>query len=390
MEDRKLNPGFTQRLSARRRRRLLIALVGVAAVVCGGLAAGSPAQDLQEKLEETEAKLSRVERSEGVLTTEISRYTDQISNLESRVADLRNREAELSAELAAKEQELAAAQAELERVRAELKLAIKTLEARLITIYKSNDPDLIGVLLSADGFDELLERTEYLQHLERQDSNIVTQVRELRDRTVELVATIKAARDAIVEQKRELESIRGRLETQSAELASARSRKRDALTEIRDQEQHLEADLSEISKKIEEQLSQLGSTPLPAGPIRGGSGDMIWPVNGPITSGFGPRWGRMHEGVDISAPGGTPIRAAKAGEIVLAAPTGGYGNYTCVSHGGGLSTCYAHQSGFARTSGSVAQGTVIGYVGSTGHSTGNHLHFEVRINGAATDPMAYL
>ena len=98
----------------------------------------------------------------------------------------------------------------------------------------------------------------------------------------------------------------------------------------------------------------------------------------------------MHEGLDVAGPGGLPIRAAKAGSIALAAPTGGYGNYTCLDHGGGLSTCYAHQSGFARTSGSVSQGTVIGYVGTTGNSTGNHLHFEVRVNGQAVDPMGYL
>ena len=128
----------------------------------------------------------------------------------------------------------------------------------------------------------------------------------------------------------------------------------------------------------------------PPGPIQGGSPGFIWPVNGSVVSPFGMRWGRMHEGVDIAVPAGTPIRAAKAGAIALAAPTGGYGNYTCVNHGGGLSTCYAHQSSFAITSGSVDQGDVIGYVGCTGHCFGDHLHFEVRINGAAVDPMGYL
>jgi murein DD-endopeptidase MepM/ murein hydrolase activator NlpD len=117
---------------------------------------------------------------------------------------------------------------------------------------------------------------------------------------------------------------------------------------------------------------------------------MIWPVNGAVVSGFGMRWGRMHEGVDIAVPAGTPIRAARSGTIALAGPNGGYGNYTCIDHGGGLSTCYAHQSSFAITSGSVAQGQVIGYVGCTGHCFGDHLHYEVRINGAAVDPLGYL
>ena len=93
----------------------------------------------------------------------------------------------------------------------------------------------------------------------------------------------------------------------------------------------------------------------------------------------------------IAVPNGTPIRAAKAGRVIMASYNGGYGNYTCVDHGGGLSTCYAHQSGFAASTGQrVSQGQIIGYSGNTGSSTGPHLHFEVRVNGAAQDPMAYL
>ncbi len=102
----------------------------------------------------------------------------------------------------------------------------------------------------------------------------------------------------------------------------------------------------------------------------------------------------MHEGIDIAVPEGTPIRAAADGTVILMqseAESGGYGNYTCIDHGGGLSTCYAHQSSFATSVGAgVSQGDLIGYVGNTGHSYGPHLHFEVRINGTPTDPLGYL
>jgi len=99
----------------------------------------------------------------------------------------------------------------------------------------------------------------------------------------------------------------------------------------------------------------------------------------------------MHEGIDIAAPTGTPIRAAAGGTVISAGWLGGYGNLTVIDHGGGVSTAYGHQSAFAVGGGqAVAQGQVIGYVGSTGHSTGPHLHFEVRINGSAVDPMGYL
>ena len=118
---------------------------------------------------------------------------------------------------------------------------------------------------------------------------------------------------------------------------------------------------------------------------------LIWPVRGPITSCFCMRWGRMHTGIDIAPGYGTPIKAAKSGTVIFAGWMGGYGNAVIISHGGGLSTLYGHQSRMAVHQGeSVSQGQTIGYVGSTGHSTGPHLHFETRVNGSPQNPMRYL
>ncbi len=118
------------------------------------------------------------------------------------------------------------------------------------------------------------------------------------------------------------------------------------------------------------------------------------PLDGPVYSNFGYRWGRLHAGIDISAGEGTPIHAADSGRVVLMQGTGasgGYGNYTCVQHTSTMSTCYAHQSRFGTSVGaSVSQGQVIGAVGNTGNSFGAHLHFEVRINGAPVNPVGYL
>jgi murein DD-endopeptidase MepM/ murein hydrolase activator NlpD len=117
----------------------------------------------------------------------------------------------------------------------------------------------------------------------------------------------------------------------------------------------------------------------------------IWPVRGVITSGYGYRWGRMHTGIDIAAPSGTSIGAAKEGEVIYADWLGGYGQLVAVDHGDSVVTLYAHQSKMAVAEGQeVTQGQVIGYVGTTGHSTGNHLHFEVRIDAHPRDPRPYL
>src|SRR5215217_1310752 len=122
-----------------------------------------------------------------------------------------------------------------------------------------------------------------------------------------------------------------------------------------------------------------------------GSGRLAMPVKGTKTSGFGPRGGRNHDGVDIAAPSGTPVHAAACGVVTTRGVQSGYGNIVCIDHGSGFTTCYAHLSGFnVRNGQQVHAGDVIGYVGTTGHSTGPHLHFETRVNGQARNPEPYL
>ena len=134
------------------------------------------------------------------------------------------------------------------------------------------------------------------------------------------------------------------------------------------------------------------SRPAPsAPPTGGGSGTYIWPVSGTITSVYGPRWGSFHYGLDIAAPSGTPIAAARSGTVIRAGWQSGYGNAVEISHGGGVSTHYGHLSSIAVSEGQqVNQGEMIGRVGSTGNSTGPHLDFEVRVNGSKVNPAPYL
>ena len=385
------------------------ALLAAAAALFVLLAPGAAsADDLEAKLDAKETKLSKVHERRGVLTTTISHYKDRIERLTGEVATLRTREAAVRERLAAKQAELDRAVAELDTakrrlavVRARLKRALVTLRERLVAIYETGTPDMLSLIVGADGYDDLIDRTEYLDRIRGMDEAVVGRVRDLRDEVKSTVARlrgaklrIEAARDAIAVEEQALASARAAVEERQAALVSARSRREAALKRIEKTETDLDGDVATIQAELAARLGESASAPLPAGPIRYGSGQFIWPVDGPVVSGFGMRWGRMHEGIDIAVPAGTPIRAAAAGTVVLLqseAESGGYGNFTCLDHGGGLQTCYAHQSSFAVSAGqSVSQGDVIGYVGCTGHCFGDHLHFEVRIGGAPTDPLGYL
>jgi murein DD-endopeptidase MepM/ murein hydrolase activator NlpD len=209
---------------------------------------------------------------------------------------------------------------------------------------------------------------------------------------------------AILSRTEEVRQVRDDLVGTRTGYQRTRAGKQRALMSVRSDRQNLEGKLTSLESEqraIQAKLarvaaSQGGGGPLVAGPVRAGSGGLIWPVNGPITSPFCERraWEACHPGIDIGVPSGTPIRAAAAGTVALVqgeGSSGGYGNFSCVQHTGSMSTCYAHQSSISVSVGQhVSQGQVIGVSGCTGRCFGPHLHFEVRINGAVTNPMNYL
>jgi peptidoglycan DL-endopeptidase CwlO len=380
------------------RSRLITAACALAGVVVLATS-GASAQDLQSQVDQKEAEIEDQREKKDVLTDDIATLSDDISQLEGEIATLRTREATVLNELEAIRARLSAARDRLAGLRRRYHRSMGILEERLVAIYKQDEPDALTVILQADGFDDMIERYEYLNRIEDQDSTIIARVRDLKEETRTTVEEIETAKGEIAAKKRELARTRSQLEAREGELVATRQDKATTVSSIDQNIERLEGDIEGLEEEIQAQLREAaqeqastGAVPadIPAGPVQGGSQGFIWPVNGSVVSPFGMRWGRMHEGVDIAAPSGTPIRAVKDGAIALAAPTGGYGNYTCINHGGGLSSCYAHQSSYAITSGSVSQGDVIGYVGCTGHCFGDHLHFEVRINGAAVDPMGYL
>jgi murein DD-endopeptidase MepM/ murein hydrolase activator NlpD len=388
---------------------LAIVAVALPILLCAGPAS---AADLRAQLESKESKLDEVRERKDVLTSTVADNKAQIERLTGEVATIRNREAAVRSRLAAKQAELddavaqlRVAQDRLTEIRARLKRALLALRERLVAIYENGNPDLLSVLVSSGDVEDLAANAEYLDRLHGMDEAIVGRVSDLRDEVQELVDSrrgakdrIESARDTIAAEERELSETRVALAGRQQALVAARAEREAALATIAEHEEELDGDVTAIQSEIAATLAATGAAPLPAGPIQEGSGGLIWPVSGPIASGFGGReigaGYEYHPGIDIAVPEATPIRAAATGTVALQqseAESGGYGNYTCIDHGGGLSTCYAHQSSFSVSLGDpVSQGEVIGYTGCTGYCLGPHLHFEVRIYGEVTDPMGYL
>ncbi len=386
----------------RARGRIAAAILAVA-VSCA-LVANATGQDLNTQLQHKKDKLEHVKQRKGVLSTTIQRYGEKIDTLIGQVATLRNREALVQKHLTATSNKLAADKKHLEELRGRLKRSLKTLKDRLVGIYESGQPDALTVILNSDGFDDLLTRYSYLTRISNQDTGLATRVRGLRDDQVSTVKRVRSERTVIVNRKDELDRTRIQLESRQQDLAAAQTQQKDALSKVKHSQTELEGDIGNISDKIAAQIAAAqaassGEPVAPAGPFRGESSQgLIWPVNGPVVSPFGPRTingtYENHPGIDIAVPTGTQIHAAAAGKVIFTEPeasSGGYGNYTCIDHGGGLSTCYAHQEQFLVSAGEVVkQGQVIGISDCTGYCFGPHLHFEVRINGQVTDPIPYL
>ena len=407
-----------------RPRSVVLALAG-ALILAAALtvASGAPAQSLQEiqqrldnsraRLDQKQSRLQHAKDRAGVLSTTVQKYGDQLDQLRNQVASLRNQIAIVQTQLSKKEAELKEAKARLAQLRAQLKRSLRILRQRLVDIYESNTPDAMTVILNSHGFRDLLTRYDYLQKIQSQDTSIAVRVKDLRDQEKRTVDRVRAARNAIADKKAELEQSQAALESKQSDLVAARQKDQQILSQVQQTKDKLEGDVGNISAQIASQLqaqqqaeaaqaaaqaqassSSTGASTAPTGPVQGeSSSGMIWPVNGPITSPFCEQraWESCHPGIDIGVPTGTPIHAAAAGTVAIAGPESGYGNYTCIDHGGGVSTCYGHQESISVSVGQhVSQGQVIGISDCTGLCFGPHLHFEVRVNGQPVDPMGYL
>jgi murein DD-endopeptidase MepM/ murein hydrolase activator NlpD len=393
--------------------RTAVAATALVAVIAATPAAGdvySRKQSVDARLSSLHAKIAQTQERARVLAGEIDTVSSQIHGLESRVGDVSARLVTLEADLALHQRKLdrltALFEIETKRfffLRHEYALALGRLNARLVQVYERGDVDTLDVILSASNVSDLLEGLDYVKQVGAEDQRITTGVgrakvaaKHARERTRRLRNVVAAETRAVAVRTEQVREVRDQLVSNRQELVAARSHKRVSLAAVKasEREEVGEAQaLERVSAALVGQIQSAQSSASaysPPSSAHSASG-FIWPVSGPVVSGFGMRWGRMHTGIDIAVSYGTPIHAAAAGRVIYAGWMDGYGNLVFVDHGGGISTGYAHQSSIAVSNGQdVSQGQVIGYVGCTGHCFGPHLHFEVRVNGSPVDPLGYL
>jgi len=394
-------------------------LLGIVAPVLIGLALATTAladditakkQAVDSKISDLSGALAAKQQQETGLRSEIDDITGRIRSLEGQVGDVSLHLQTLEEDLALHNARLAKLNAlfrvqsqRLKLLKRQYRLSVDRLNQRLVAIYESSDVSPLDVVLGSGSIEEAIDLSNYLTKIGEEDRAIAREVKQskhavatARKKTARIERRIRGEARAIEARKAQTEETRDALVGAQQSLDMTRQQKVVALSDLSAQERaeaseidalkQASADLGDQIRAAQAQraaVSQQETTPSSSG--------LIWPVSGPITSPFGWRWGRMHEGIDIGVGYGTPIHAAAAGRVIYCGWEEGYGNLVVLDNGGGLATAYAHQSSIAVSCGQdVSQGQTIGYVGCTGHCFGPHLHFEVRINGNPVDPLGYL
>ncbi len=409
-------PASTGGARLRRARRMVATLVVVS--LAGLMAAPALAQqDWLTADERLEAETRRARQSE--LSGELDLLRSSDAELEARadalaaeVADLEARTADAAAELEALDARLADLEAGLADARAEAEARAELARERLVQAYMHPPADTLSTVLGAANLTEAESRRALVDQVAAEDRRLIAASRQAADELARLeeetTGAATALRDRLAAQETDLERLRVARDEADAVAAALDER----IGAVQREVAALEASEADLVALIADRQAAARTTtttapPTTTPPDPGSGGDggatpttapsppapggpLLWPTSGVLTSPYGWRWGAMHRGIDIGAPSGTPIYAAASGTVFFSGWMGGYGYLILIDHGDGRVTAYAHQSSLAVSGGSVGRGQLIGYVGSTGDSTGPHLHFEVRVNGSAVDPMQYL
>ena len=343
-------------------------------------------KEIQAKLNALAADKSNAMERKDLLDQQIANTSAQISNVEAQISKYTQLIGEKEVELKdAEEKEAAQYELFCQRVRA--------MEKRGSVSYWS-------VLFKAESFTDLLSRVDFINEIMASDQRVIDDLQTLQQQIADTKADLEesktqqeAAKTELVSKKKELDAQRVAANKVIQELTATENATEAVLADMEAEEDAIQAEIQRLSRELAAQQAASGQKPQQSNP-----GGYIWPVNSRyITSTMGGRTSpggigsTNHKGTDIGRVGYTSqVYASKAGTVIKATYSRSYGNYVVISHGGGNTTLYAHMSSLKTTAGAyVNQGDVIGITGSTGNSTGPHLHFEITENGSRVNPLSH-
>ena len=385
----------------------------VAALLSGVVLCGTPAyimaedEDLTNQLDSIQQQVNQQNAAKADAETVIGSVSEQLRQIEGQLR-------QATAELGTIKEQRVAVENDITLNERQLAEAQKRLEGRESVFYKrvrdiyiNGRLSYLDVVIGSKDFSDFANRLEVLKRIIDSDITLINEIKKERAEIEAHKQKLEADRAKLVELEKAALAKQAEIEQKKAErnvvLQKAQNDRATAMQAI----EELNASSAQVSAMLKERQAARAAAAAAAAQSSGGqgasdnwvqgTGQLGWPVSGEITSPYGyrvhPIWGTTiyHSGIDIGVDEGTPVHAADGGVVVWSGWMGGYGYAVVIDHGNGLSTLYGHNSELAVDEGqSVAKGQVISYAGSTGNSTGPHVHFEVRANGDPVDPMGYL
>lgn len=362
-------------------------------------AAENKAAENRNKVSKGEADKDRLSRDIKTADVQLERIQDALSKLEEELAETRGERDKITAKLNTLRVEMAKMQQELKEALQELDHLNGILNERAGNIYKSGEITFLEVLLEARSFSDFVHRAQFLQTIISVDAQLVKDIKTIKRKIEKAKAQLERDQAEVAKQEATLTAevdrvaaLTDAVRAKKNQLRGQIGSKKSLIMRIESDQKRWEAAADAYDRSASQIKAQLSRSTIPTfvsgSPSASG---FIWPAAGALTSGFGPRWGRNHNGIDIAVPTGSAVAASKAGRVAIASWYGGYGKLVVIDHGGGVSTWYGHNSSFTTKVGQrVSRGQVIARAGSTGNSTGPHVHFEIRFNGRAFNPRPYL
>ena len=400
-------------------KKSLLAILAALCLMNPAWAVLAEDEDLQNQLSTVQSQMNEQAQKKNEAEAVIGNVFEKLRVIQESLDAARAEYKNISDQLAETDKQIVKTQGELEKAQTHLASREQVLSRRIRDIYMHGQLNYLDVVVGAKDFDDFANRIELLRRIVNSDLELITSIREVQAQIASAKAALEEQRAQQAKLKDEAAAKQAEIEKHKAEQQAILAKAESDRATAEEAYKELEASSNQIAQTLRDRAAARQAAAAAAAAAQAqadssssggsvdssndayqpvsGTGALMWPVNGVITSPFGyrthPIFGRqiLHSGIDIGVDYGTPVHAADSGVVVEAGWISGYGYGVVIDHGNGLSTLYGHNESLAVSSGqTVSKGQVIAYAGSTGNSTGPHVHFEVRSNGEPVDPMGYL